>query len=610
MNLMAELKRRNVFRVALAYGITTWVIVQVAELAADSFLAPGWVMKMLITILMLGFPVALVMAWAYEMTPDGLRRDTVADDEQAASRATGKLDRTIVLALVAALAYIAYGKFVLDPNRDVALVESLGQATETTAHEPQLSTSDLQQNGQTNSRSIAVLPFINMSDDASNEYFSDGLSEELLNLLVKIPELQVAARTSSFSFKGKDVKIPQIARELGVTYILEGSVRKTGNHVRITAQLVKADDGFHLWSETYDRTLDDIFVTQDEIAREVVTALKITLMSAVPQVRQTDPEVYSLYLQGRYFNNIKGRENLEKAEAAFEQALSIDPGYAPALVGLNITYQNQAKYRWRSEKQALELSLAVVERALSIDSAMASAWAAMAYLKRLQWDWEGAELAINKAMKLEPNNSLVIGASASLAGTFGQLEKSIAIFERQVQLNPLYLSALRALGVRYSSVGRYDDALEVFNRVQTINPDYPRIHIDIGVVYLFSGDAESALAEIEKNKKDFDFAKARILYTLGNEVAGQAVIMGLLASSANSRPISMAMVFAWRGENDLAFEWLEIAVQQHSANISFMLINRFLRNLESDPRYPVLLEKVGLLEYWKAMSKSARQARL
>jgi len=159
-------------------------------------------------------------------------------------------------------------------------------------------------------------------------------------------------------------------------------------------------------------------------------------------------------------------------------------------------------------------------------------------------------------------------------------------------------------------VGRYDDALEVFNRVQTINPDYPRIHIDIGFIYLFSGDAESALAEIEKNKKDFDFAKARILYTLGNEVAGQAVIMGLLASSANSRPISMAMVFAWRGENDLAFEWLEIAVQQHSANFSFLLINRFLRNLESDPRYPVLLEKVGLLEYWKAMSKSARQARL
>lgn len=455
MSLFAELKRRNVFRVALAYCITTWLIAQMAGLAADSFLAPGWVMKMLITILILGFPVALVMAWAYEMTADGLRRDTVADGGQVASRATGKLDRTIVLALVAALAYIAYDKLVLDSNRAATLVESAGPQIETTALEPQQSTDNLQQSGQSNSNSIAVLPFINMSDDASNEYFSDGLSEELLNLLVKIPELQVAARTSSFSFKGKDIKIPQIARELGVTYVLEGSVRKAGNRVRITVQLIKANDGFHLWSETYDRTLDDIFVIQDEIAGKVVAALKVTLMGVLPETRKTDPEVYALYLQGMYFSNQQGKEDLQKAQLAYEQALAIDSQYAPAWIGLSVVYQAQRKFAFRAHEEANSLSMEAVEKALAIDNNMATAWASLAYLKRQEWDLDGVKVAVEEALQLEPNNAFVMGTAATLAGTFGQLQTSIELFEKIVRLDPLSLSSLRALGIRYAAGGRY-----------------------------------------------------------------------------------------------------------------------------------------------------------
>ena len=307
-----------------------------------------------------------------------------------------KSDFMIITVLVLGLGYFAYDKFLLQPESG----EVFGDI----------------------GRSIAVLPFVNMSDDSGNEYFSEGLSEELLNLLVKIPELKVAARTSSFSYKGKDVKIAQIGEELNVSYVLEGSVRKAGNHVRITAKLVKADDGFHLWSETFDRTLDDIFVIQNEIAKAVVDELKINLLGAMPEGRTTDPKVYSLYLQGKYFNNLRGEENLEKAVAVFKQALAVDPDYAPAWVGIAFTYSLQIFHGLRSEEENLTLALEAIENALAIDEHMATAWSGLAYLRRTyEWDWQGAKVAINKALQLEPNNVDVVGSAATLAGTFGRL---------------------------------------------------------------------------------------------------------------------------------------------------------------------------------------------
>jgi len=607
MSFFDELKRRNVFKAALAYGITTWLIAQMADLAAESFGAPGWVMKMLITILLLGFPVALVMAWAYEMTPDGLRRESDAENEQATNKATGKLDLTIVTALVAALAYIAYDNLVVDPKREAALLEINNQQTEAL---PAQTETPEQETEETTTRSIAVLPFINMSDDASNEYFSDGLSEELLNLLVKIPELRVAARTSSFSFKGKDIKIPQIAEELGVIYILEGSVRKAGDHVRVTAQLIKADDGFHLWSETYDRTLDDIFVVQDEIANAVVEALKITLMGSMPETQQTDPEVYALYLQGKYFTNIKGKENLEKAVEFLEQGLAIDPDYAPLWVAIGVTYQEQRKYRFRSSEEANSLSMAAVEKALSIDSNLGSAWASLAYMKRTQWDWNGTRVAIEKALELEPNNTLVMGTAATLAGTFGQLERSIELFEKNLKLDPLSLSTLRALGSRYANIGRYDDALKTFNRLKAINPQFPGINFQISQVYLFKGEPETALAEIEKgpHERIYPYAKATALSTMGKEEEAQAIINKLMQDPDHILHPAMASIFAWRGENDLAFEWLEKAFQQHPVNLAFFLRSPWYKNLEDDPRYLVFVEKLGLLEAWKTMPKPEEEA--
>jgi len=602
LSFFDELKRRNVFRVAIAFAITAWLIAQIAGLAADSFGAPDWVMKMIITMLILGSPVALVMAWAYELTPDGLRRESdIAPGQSSTQANASKLDRTITIALVLAVAYFSYDKFVLDPKRDAILLETASQQIAEAMPPAGPATTEPAPLNQ--SPSIAVLPFVNMSDDASNEYFSEGLSEELLNLLVRIPELKVAARTSSFSYKGKDTKIAQIGEELGVANVLEGSVRKSGSHVRITVQLIQVSDGFHLWSKTYDRTLDDIFVTQDEIAAAVVDALKVTLLGAMPEQRVTDPEVYTLYLQGRHFANLRTKDSLEKAQSIYEQALAIDPEYAPAWVSISIVYGNQSKYGFRSREQAFTLSMAAVETALAIDSNSAEAWASLAYLKRGKADWAGAKTAIDKALELEPNNSMVIGAAATLAGTFGQLDKSIELFERNVRLNPLSLSSVMPLAIRYVCAGRDDEALEMFNRILVINPGFPAIHYIYAEAHLLKGDAETALIELNKDSshRNSAFLQARIFSTLGREAEAQALIAQLLEGPADLAPLSMARTYAWRGENDPAFEWLEKMSRQSNPPYTLFLIEPWFRNLVNDPRYALFVEKIGLLEAWEAM---------
>ena len=302
MSLFEELKRRNVFRVAVGYIVSCWLLVQVADIVLENIAAPGWVMQTIMLMMALGFPVVVFFSWAYEVTPEGIKRESVIDRSQSITHVTGrKLGRAITAVLVIALAFLAIDKFVLSAGREKAAIESAVQeaksqvlsenvASEETLAEPY--------------KSIAVLSFINMSDDASNEFFSEGLSEELLNLLAKIPGLRVTSRSSAFSFKGKDFLIADIGRQLNVSNVLEGSVRKAGNQVRITAQLIKVDGDVHLWSETYDRSLDNIFAIQDEIATAVVTQLKLKLFGDMPTTHATDPKAYALFLQARQLSNL------------------------------------------------------------------------------------------------------------------------------------------------------------------------------------------------------------------------------------------------------------------------------------------------------------------
>jgi TolB-like protein len=603
MRFFDELKRRNVFRVGIAYAITGWLIAQIAGLAADSFGAPDWVMKMLITILLLGFPIAMVMAWAYEMTPEGLRRDDGDETGQPDSAAdTSRLDRTIIIALVAALAYFAYDKFVLDPQRDAAMLESVAvQIQEDVVSEDQAVETSTE-SGQ----SIAVLPFVNMSEDTGNEYFADGLSEELLNLLVRIPELKVAARTSSFSYKGKDIKIAQIGEELNVAHVLEGSVRKSGNQLRITAQLIKADDGYHVWSQTYDRTLDNIFQIQDDIASAVVDGLKVTLLGAAPVVSETDPEVYSLYLQGKFFMTPPASdEEIEKAISTFKQALAIDPEYAPAWLGLSWAYEYQ---RFSASNRTWEEQVALIReaaaRGLALDENLALAWSTTSFvLRKYDWDWDGAKAAADKALQLEPNNFDVLLGTGSVATTLGQLDKAIELYERAVEVNPLGLDGLTSLALRYQFQVRYEEAMEIYKHSLALFPENSWARQGIVATYLRQGDPERALAEIDKlpDSHTVNNFKAEILFTLGRETESRALVSEFLNTPKKDNPFPKALVYASLGENDSAFECLELAYEQRHSGLTNILVDPRLTRLKEDPRYLALVEKMGLLEYWEAM---------
>ena len=453
-------------------------------------------------------------------------------------------------------------------------------------------------------RSIAVLPFINMSDDASNEYFSDGISEELLNLLAGIPELRVISRSSAFSYKGKEIKVTEVARELNVAYVLEGSVRKAGNQVRITVQLIEARSDTHLWSKTFDRTLDNIFAIQDEIASAVVEHLKITLLGDSPTVRETDPAAYAFYLQGQFFRNLRSEENLERAVTAFKLALAIDPDYAPAWAGIARIYLIQTRFRVWSREQGFALAKEALERALAIDNNMVNALATFAYMKwTYQWDSKGAKAAIDRGFRLEPNNLDVRGVAAFLAKSFGQYQKAIELLQPVIKLDPLDLAHKRVLGLIFTRLDRFDEAIEMFSQVLTLNPGDLLGRKFIGIAYLMKGDAERALTEFEKLPVGAEktFGLAHVYFTLGNETLAQAMKDEFIETYAQEYSVYMASIYAWRGENDAAFEWLERAYQKHSFDLSYFLGDPPFKDLASDPRYPIFLEKLGLLEAWRAM---------
>jgi TolB-like protein len=377
MQLYQELKRRNVFRVAIAYLAGSWLLIEVAETIFPLFGFDDTPARIMVIVLAIGFPLFLLFSWVFEFTPEGLKKEKDIDRAASVTHKTGKqLDRIIIILLALALGYFAFDKFVLEPARVVDLVEETAQQARSDAL--------VESYGD---QSIAVLPFINMSDDAGNEYFSDGISEELINLLAKIPKLRVISRSSAFVFKGEKISIPEVAKKLNVAHILEGSVRKAGNQVRITMQLIEARSDTHLWSETYDRTLDNIFAIQDEIAGTVVAALKLTLLGDAPMAEEIDPQAYTLYLQARHIINTSKSRQSEQAEQKLRQALEIEPAFMPALWELGRNRIGfEGGYSEPSTPQDVTMIRELIERmaAIAPDSSWTNYWRAWD-----AWKWQG-----------------------------------------------------------------------------------------------------------------------------------------------------------------------------------------------------------------------------
>jgi serine/threonine protein kinase/Tfp pilus assembly protein PilF len=447
--------------------------------------------------------------------------------------------------------------------------------------------------------SVAVLPFADMSANRDQEYFSDGLAEELLNSLSKIPGLRVTARTSSFQFKGKNEDLRVIGKKLGVASVLEGSVRKDGKRVRISVQLVDAREGFHLWSESYERELDDIFAVQDEIARSVAGALKVALLDKTaarsPQTRNV--EAYNAYLQGRYFFGRRSKEDLEKALTYFRLAVQHDPGYASPWVGMSEVHHRQADSGYLPADEGYRMARREVEQALALDKNLANAHAEMGWIKATHdWDWEGAAASYRRALELDPGNINALIATAILAACQGRPDNAIELDHQVIRLNPLSVPVYNNLGLHAYSAGRLDEAIAAFKKALDLNPVFPCVHVFLGFIYLEQHQPQQALKEIELEKDPVwrQFGLSIGYQAVGRKKEADAALAGFISEHSETMAYQIAEVFAYRGEMDRAFEWLERAYRLHDSGMGDIKGDRLLRSLEYDSRYSALLEKMRL----------------
>jgi TolB-like protein len=445
-------------------------------------------------------------------------------------------------------------------------------------------------------KSIAVLPFVDMSAGKDQEYFSDGISEELLNLLAKIPQLQVTARTSSFAFKGKETGIPEIARTLNVAHVLEGSVRKAGNSVRITAQLIKAGTNTHLWSQTYDRKLDDIFAIQDEIAADVVKQLKITLLGAAPKARTTDPEAYALYLQGVQLGRQFTAEAFQQSDALYHKALAIDPRYAPAWYGLARNFGNETGQGLLPGKEGFAQAREAAVKAVAIDPEYAPAHAQLGWIALYgDNDLAGAALYLTRALAIDPAEPSVLATSATLLQSLGRLDEVLALEEAAIRRDPVNVTTLFNLGYHQRMAGRFDAAIASFRTVLSLSPSNGGAHCQLGVALLLKGDAKGALAEIEQETSEIYklIGLPMAYHALGRKAESDAALAALIAKYEKDGPSNIASVYAYRGEADKAFEWLDKAVEYGDGGLGEIVTDNLFDKIHADPRWLEFLRKIG-----------------
>jgi adenylate cyclase len=459
MSFIEELKRRNVIRVSIAYVVVSWLVSQVAEFAIETFGAPDWVLKIFVVFLMLGFPVVVIFAWAFEMTPEGIRRERDVDRNQSIVKHTGrKLDYTIIFVLVLALGY-----FIFDKVRNQA-----SEVTTTIAQEAVKTEAPVTVDAIPADPSIAVLPFTDMSPEQDQGYFSDGISEELLNVLVKVEGLKVASRTSSFTYKGSNLSLAEIADELKVDHVLEGSVRKADNRIRITAQLIDAKTDRHLWSESFDRELVDIFTIQDEIANAIVTALstELGILQDTPAIKVATAtenlDAYELYLKARGL--FLARQQLEESIVLYERAVALDPDFARAWEGLAAVYAVVESWGFTGRDWD-SLAIQAAERALELDPGLSIPWAVVGQVASGNGDHISSMAHIDRAIQLDPNNPTNYLWRGLDYSTLGFQTESIADFEHCLEIDPAYANCKRHLALSSMIVNDNETALAMIQQV-------------------------------------------------------------------------------------------------------------------------------------------------
>jgi adenylate cyclase len=602
MKLLAELQRRNVTRVAMLYVIAAWLLLQVADVGISTLGLPDWSGRLVLLLLGLGFPVALVFAWVYELTPEGIKRESdVPPAESVVGRTAYKLNIAIIVLLVIAIAAI-----VLDRLLPGAPPPTETAATPADASPPadpeRAAMAALPMQVQATETSIAVLPFIDMSPGRDNEYFSDGLTEELLNSLVKVRALQVAGRTSSFAYKGRDLDLRVIGEELGVAHLLEGSVRKAGNRLRITAQLIKVADGYHLWSETYDRELTDVFAIQSDIAGHVVDALQVTLLGEdAARMRAggtTDVEAYNDYLQGIYLVNQGSREqSMRAAVAAFDRALARDPAFVDAWIALGSTMTVVFANAWEPSEVVWARIEEAALQARRHAPQLAGGYMLESYLHGYRdRRWLEAIESMRRAVSLEPGNANLLFNYSIMASQLGLHEESIRAVQRSVELEPTNLTYQVYLGRSLQFAGRCPAAEAVLRRVIERNPNFPRPRYYAGTCRYLAGDHEAALALFEAEPLPWMRRSGRplALHKLGRMPEARAALDELVEVHKETAAFQQAEIAAQWGDIELAFRSLERAFASRDAGLGLMLVSPLLAPLHDDPRYLQMVERMGM----------------
>ena len=575
--LLQRLKQRKLVQWALAYVAAAFALLQGIDIVAQRFGWPEQTMRFVIIALSVGLFVALVLAWYH--------------GERGAQRVTGT--ELLILALLLAIGGGLLWRFA--SHEPVVRAEAPSAATAAAPAPAAIP-----------EKSIAVLPFVNMSSDKEQDYFSDGLSEELLNQLAQIPQLRVIARTSSFSFKGKEVDVATIAKALSVANVLEGSVRKSANTLRITAQLVRASDSSHLWSQTYDRQMTDVFKVQDEIAGEVVAALKLKLLPAqqLPKGQRTrNIDAYEQYLLGVELGRANKRDSVQRSVAALQKAIALDPQYANAYAALAYSQRELAE-NVSSSVQRSEIykeAFASVEKAIALAPDMARGYGIRAYLRyRYSWDWAVAEADYERAIALDPRDTVFPSGVTGYAHFLfwnGRQAQALALDVRAIGLDPLSGEALAAYGLHLLASGQIAEGRQALQHALELDAKVPFANYNLGYSDLKEGKLDSARAHFRVSGDGYSQAgRAMVEFTLGNEVASQQALAELQRDFVAGYAYQLAQVYAWRGEKDQAFEWLDRSYIQHDAGMTTLRYDPMLASLHDDPRFAALVKKMGFAE--------------
>jgi TolB-like protein/Tfp pilus assembly protein PilF len=598
-NFLAELKRRNIIRMAGLYLVGAWLLTQVASTVLPTFDVPSWALRGLIITLALAFVPTLIFCWVFELTPQGLKRDADVTPEQSIAPQTARrMDRMIMAVLALALAYFGFDKFVLAPRREAALV-----AASTLGHTPFVPN---ESRPAASAQSIAVLPFENLSEDKNNAYFAEGVQDEILTRLAKVADLKVISRTSTQRFKSAPDNLRAIAQQLGVANILEGSVQKANDQVRVNVQLINAVTDAHLWADIYDRKLTDIFAVESEIAKTIADTLQAKLSgperTAIAKTPTTNNEAYELYLRGRFFWNKRTGDDLKRALDYFNQAAAADPNYAAAYAGQADAGLLIPIFSAGEPREYFPKAKAAARRAIELDETSAEGHTALAQLLCItDLDFAESEKEFVRALQLNPNYATAHHwFGNSLLTSVGRFDEAIKEGRRSIELDPLSLINNADFGSTFIVARRYDEAIDQLRRTIALDNSFSYAHWNLGQALYLKGDLAAAITEYEKsraldNDPDVLGLLGRAYAETGRKEQALKILKELNETAQHHyvRRSIFALVHIGLGEKTKAIQYLEESFQnQQNVDLSWIKVDPLFDPLRGEPRFKQLVAKV------------------